>query len=275
MSGNAEEKLVVGKNLGSFSGDRIVIGDDTPGTQPGLVLGKDTNNRAWLLWDVDNAFMAMGYRASGVQYNNQLTFQNGNVGIKTDNPSADFAVNGSICYTGSIGACSDFRYKRDIHTLSNALDKVSLLRGVTFEWKQTEYPEMNFPDQEQIGLVAQEVKEVVPQVVSETDDGYYNVDYSKLTALLVEAVKELKAENEELRARIDKLDENTRYIVKVASVIGRNFFYKILFSNISHVKGPVSHNNPGCQSRLKQSRYHLNHRPIRKNDLMANYYQPQ
>jgi len=115
-------------------------------------------------------------------------------------------VVGDICYTGSIGACSDIRYKRNIHILGNALNRVNQLRGVSFEWKQDEYPDLKFSDNEQIGLVAQEVKDVVPQLVSETDDGYYNVDYSKLTALLVEAVKELKAENEKLRSRIDRLE---------------------------------------------------------------------
>lgn len=200
------EKLVVGKNLGTYNGNRIVIGDDTPGTYTGLVMGEDDNNRGWLLWDIDNDFVALGYKADGTQYNDRITLSNGNVGIKTDNPSTDLAVNGSICYTGSIGACSDLRYKRDVRTLEHALDKVTRLRGVSFDWKQNDYPEMNFPDQEQIGLIAQEVKEVVPQVVSETNDGYYNVDYSKLTALLVEAVKDLKAENEELRARIDELE---------------------------------------------------------------------
>ncbi len=201
------EKFVVGKNLGSFYGDRIVVGDDNPGTLTGLVFGEDNSNRGWMLWNVDDNYVNIGYKANGSTYDDRISFKNGNVGVKTANPSADFAVSGSICYTGSIGACSDARYKRDIHTLDHALDKVVRLRGVSFQWKQDDYPEKNFPDNEQIGLIAQEVKDVVPQVVSETNDGYYNVDYTKLTALLVEAVKELKAENEQLRARIDAMEK--------------------------------------------------------------------
>ena len=58
MSGEgAEEALVVGNNLGSFSGDRVVIGDNRAGVQTGLVIGKDANNRGWSLWDVDDNYL--------------------------------------------------------------------------------------------------------------------------------------------------------------------------------------------------------------------------
>lgn len=127
------------------------------------------------------------------------------VGIGTDIPSATLHVAGDICYTGSIGACSDARYKKDIVALSGALEKVCRLRGISFNWRCDEFPENRFSDEEQVGLVAQEVKEVFPQVVSQTDNGYYNIDYAKLTPLLVEAIKELKVQNEELKASNEEL----------------------------------------------------------------------
>jgi hypothetical protein len=203
----AGEPLVVGKDLGSWAGDRIVVGDDTPGEYTGLVMGEDHTTRAHLTWNIDDNFLGMGIEEGGTHYRNILVLRDGMVGINTTSPSTDLHVNGDICYTGSIGACSDIRYKRNVHTLEHALDKISCLRGVSFEWKRDEYPGSKFGDDEQIGLIAQEVKEIVPQIVNETGDGYYNVDYSKLTALLVEAVKELKKENELLKARLEKIEK--------------------------------------------------------------------
>jgi hypothetical protein len=128
------------------------------------------------------------------------------VGIGTTSPSQELHVEGSICYTGSIGACSDARYKTDVNSLDNALDRVSRLRGVSFNWKKDQFPQHKFSEKEQVGLIAQEVKDVVPQVVSEDGDGYYNVDYTKLTPLLIEAIKELKDQNQKLQQRIEKLE---------------------------------------------------------------------
>ena len=117
---------------------------------------------------------------------------------------------GKLCATGTIGACSDLRYKKNIYSLMGSLDKVSRLRGVTYDWKNDEFPDKNFPATNQIGLIAQEVKEVVPEVVSEDRDGYMAVDYARLTALLVEAVKELKAQNETLSKRIEALEQQPK-----------------------------------------------------------------
>jgi hypothetical protein len=128
------------------------------------------------------------------------------LGIGTIDPSAELHVVGDICYTGTIGTCSDLRYKTDIQKIEHALDKVAELRGVTFNWKRNQYPDHKFSEREQVGLIAQEVEEVLPQVVSEDNDGYYNIDYSKIAPLLIEAIKELKAENDELKKRIQKIE---------------------------------------------------------------------
>ncbi len=128
------------------------------------------------------------------------------MGIGTMAPTEELHVVGDICYTGSIGACSDVRYKKDIKTLGNALDRVSRLRGVSFNWKKDEFPQNKFSPESQVGLIAQEVIEVFPEVVSEDNKGYYNIDYTKITPLLIEAIKELKSENERLKSRIEKLE---------------------------------------------------------------------
>ncbi len=93
-----------------------------------------------------------------------------------------------------------FILKDNVHPVENALDKVTHLRGVHFEWKDRTYGEGP-----QIGVIGQEVEQIFPEVVSTDDKGYKSVAYGKLVGVLVEAMKELKAENETLRARVDAL----------------------------------------------------------------------
>ena len=106
-------------------------------------------------------------------------------------------VTGTIRATADIIAyySSDYRLKNNIKQIDNALDKVSQIRGVEFDWneKQSVY------EGHDIGVVAQEVEKVAPEIVVTRDDGYKAVNYQKLTALLIEAVKELKEEIKELK----------------------------------------------------------------------------
>ena len=87
---------------------------------------------------------------------------------------------------------------------------VSALQGVSYEWKTKQYEDLAFKEGRQIGLVAQDVEKVLPELVSEDSKGYKAVSYAKLTAVLVEAVKELKNENQKQQAEIEEL----RMIIK-------------------------------------------------------------
>ena len=99
-------------------------------------------------------------------------------------------VNGDIAYTGSIYDVSDKRYKKNIKTINNALLKVEKIRGVTFNFRINEFKKLNFPKGMQYGFIAQEIKEVVPDLVSKDDNGYYSVNYVKMVPILTEAIKE-------------------------------------------------------------------------------------
>ena len=105
-------------------------------------------------------------------------------------------VTGQIRATGDVTAfySSDIRYKDNIKVIDNAVDKVSQIRGVEFDWNDKSDWEGH-----DIGVIAQEVEKVVPEIVIERDNGYKAVNYQKLTALLIEAVKELKEEIKELK----------------------------------------------------------------------------
>jgi hypothetical protein len=116
---------------------------------------------------------------------------------------------GDIFTTGSYLTSSDARFKENVEPLTDSLNKVLKLRGVQFNWKQDEYPEHNFSEERQVGFIAQEVAEVLPEVVNKSNDeeGFYSVSYGRIVPVLVEAIKELKAENESLKT---KLTEETQ-----------------------------------------------------------------
>jgi len=118
----------------------------------------------------------------------------GNVGVGMTNPSYKLDVNGVI--RGSNVTPSDIRLKENIELIDNALEKVSQLRGVYFNWKDKASGENR-----NIGLIAQEVEKTFPEVVSEDQKGYKSINYGEIVAALVEAVKELKAQNSELEAK--------------------------------------------------------------------------
>jgi hypothetical protein len=115
--------------------------------------------------------------------------------------------NGNGGYTGSWAHLSDARLKQDVATLGEALDRVLTLRGVSFTWRRDEFPEKRLSPGPQIGFIAQEVEPVLPEVVTTGPDGFKAVDYSMLTPVLVEAIKEQQTIIEAQRARLDSLAE--------------------------------------------------------------------
>jgi hypothetical protein len=124
----------------------------------------------------------------------------GNLDMRLEN-DGDLHVDGNVVAYST--TTSDERLKKDIVKIDNALDKVSQLSGYTFEYKAD--------GKKSAGVIAQEVEKVMPSAVSETalpvkmgeDDKteYKTVQYDQLHGLMIEAIKELKAEIEELKAR--------------------------------------------------------------------------
>ena len=196
------EPLVVGNDLGTFGGDWIVIGNSEAGKMSGLLVGEDLDSCGWMSWVNNDNCLVLG--AQGVDI---LYLKDAKVGIGTNDPTEELHVVGDICYTGSIGACSDVRYKKDVQTIGDAVETLLQLRGVSYSWRQDEYPEMKFDDQTHLGFVAQEIKDLVPGVVLVDDSGNMSVDYGRITPLLVEAVKGQQEQIKELNAQIADLRE--------------------------------------------------------------------
>jgi Chaperone of endosialidase len=125
------------------------------------------------------------------------------------------AVTGGITATGDITAFySDQRLKTNIVEISNALDKVKAISGITYNSNELAASLGIGDDREHVGVIAQQVQEVLPQVVvpapfdidpillgSKSGENYLTVQYDKLVPLLIQAIKELSAEVEALKAR--------------------------------------------------------------------------
>ena len=168
----------------------------------GILSGTDqANNRSSIIFNADSS---MSLRAGGSN-TRMLVDNNGNIGMGTTAPTQKLHVIGNILASGTITP-SDVRYKKNIEVIDHPLEKIEEIRGVTYELKTDEYPESGFSNEIQTGVIAQEVEAVLPQVVVTDPNGYKAVDYSKMVPLLIEGIKELKKQNEELQEKVKKLE---------------------------------------------------------------------
>jgi hypothetical protein len=104
-------------------------------------------------------------------------------------------LNGDARATGNITAYSDARVKENIVTIDNALEKTLALRGVYYTRTDKE------DKSQKMGVIAQEIQQILPQVVSEDHNGMLSVAYGNIVGILIEAIKELKAEIDELKSQ--------------------------------------------------------------------------
>ncbi len=128
-----------------------------------------------------------GASGSGTNYGVYATASEG-----TTNWAGYF--NGDLAYTGTLSNQSDIRLKENLRPIEDAIDKLVALRGIYFNNVGSE--------QRKVGVIAQEVETVLPEAVTEDAEGYKYVSYPMLTPVLIEAVKELKAENDTLKAEL-------------------------------------------------------------------------
>jgi len=215
---------VIGHNAGSgmlYASYNILIG-----LQSGRILRGQNNtvvgNYAGYSMSNSSGNVLIGNRAGYSETgNDKLYIENSNsttpliggnfatnrVGINRMPTTYTLEVGGTIWANGSsisAGATtwSDARYKTDIRPFENALSTLLQLRGVTYNWKYDEFPGLVFSDGEQIGLIAQEVEKILPQLVTTSPDGYKSLSYEKLSVVLLEGMKEQQKQIEELKALV-------------------------------------------------------------------------
>ena len=136
-------------------------------------------------------------------------FDGGMVGINTSSPSEALHVDGNVLASGSY-ITSDKRFKEDINVLDSPMDRLSKVEGVSYTLKSTLTSRIASNKQSKnrrFGFIAQDLKEVFPDMVVEGENGYLAVNYDAMIPVLVEALKELKKENYELEEAIAERDQ--------------------------------------------------------------------
>jgi hypothetical protein len=194
----------------------LEVYDSTAGLPAATIRVTDTNNNPeiqlqygpinandhWGIFDDqsnNDSFNIWSYNG-GTPGNRLTILQNGNVGINQVAPSEKLDVIGNVKATSFLYS-SDIRLKEVLKPIENALEKIKELNGFEFKWKAD--------GRLDIGLIAQDVEKVVPQVVAtDKNTGLKSVEYGNLNALLIEAVKEQNKKIELLESRLKKLEKN-------------------------------------------------------------------
>ena len=152
---------------------------------------------------VESGDQAIHVRADGwfdIRTSQGIAFQNdGNCYLRRGTRNGVSVVKGSRFEMDDFYIVSDKRRKHDIEKITNAVDIISRLEGKTFK--------LNDSDVSRAGVIAQELKEVLPHLVSEDENGYLAVNYQSLSGYFIEAIKEQQAEIEELKAKYESLEE--------------------------------------------------------------------
>ena len=142
---------------------------------------------------------------------NAAYYNGGRVGVGTSAPAYPLDVVGDINASGSVRAAgvaltSDKRFKKDIKVLNHALEKILSLEGVSYVWRHEEFPEKNFVERRQIGVIAQAVEKVFPELVDTDTKGFKSVSYMGLVAPVIESIKSLYKKVTGVDARVEKLE---------------------------------------------------------------------
>ena len=220
-----------GENITTGSGNTVLgyqAGNNITTGWENIIIGYDIDAPSatgFQQLSIGNLIFGTGLDGTGT------TTSSGNIGIGTSTPGAKLTVAGTVQSTDLLGGAtnlttdangniirdpSDARLKENVETLDGALEKVLALRGVSYEWIDKE----RFGEQVEIGFIAQEVDEVVPEVVTKGGE-YWSLNSKNLVAVVVEAMKEvwakvsgheerlgeLEAENAELKARLDAVEQ--------------------------------------------------------------------
>ncbi len=120
----------------------------------------------------------------------------GSVGIGTTTPSSTCNASAKLCVNGNIYAqttllTSDIKFKKNIKSIENALEKVEKLKSVSYDWRVEEFQDKSFEKGIQYGFIAQEVEKIFPELVSTSDIGTKSLKYNGIIPFTVKAIQEL------------------------------------------------------------------------------------
>ena len=197
-TGTIPGEITLYPTTGSFEGGQINIKKSLVGSTADWIIDQYGTSAAEARLRIFNTTEANGI----------IIKENGFIGMGTSNPTVRLQVAGDII-ANSIAGSSDSRFKTNILPIENPLQKVLKLQGVTFDWKTKEFPNRMFSENRALGFIAQEVEQVIPEVVQteNSTEGFKSVQYDKVVALLVEAIKEQQKQIEQLQQKVKELTD--------------------------------------------------------------------
>ncbi len=119
----------------------------------------------------------------------------------------NLSVAGTVTANGSL-LSSDGRYKKGITNLTNPLNNLLSLRGTAYYFNREAFPSMNFTADKQMGLIAQEVEKIFPELVNTDKEGYKSVNYIGLIPVMIESIREQQKQIDELKKLVQSLINN-------------------------------------------------------------------
>jgi hypothetical protein len=185
---------------GTFTGTSLTIGSATAATNVKLFLNGVASKAAGIEFQQSGVSQwLIGNGIASEDNNFEIYNSNGTMAMKVIKSTnaitfiGNTTITGNLTISGTITENSSLRYKENVETIKYGLDKVLQMRGVTYNKKDNGVKE--------IGVIAEEIYEVLPEVVLKNEEGDIDsVSYSRITAVLIEAIKDLKKEIEDLKA---------------------------------------------------------------------------
>lgn len=207
--------LTVGKADGTSTAAELVLNPSAATNEGGQIVIKKSLNGSTSDWTIDQYGTTAANARLRIFSTSELAGlvikENGYVGLGNFEPTVRLHVTGDII-ANSVAGSSDRRFKTNIRPVENALAKVKALQGVYFNWNQKDFPEKDFGTQNELGFIAQEVEQIVPEIVvkEQSKEEYRSVKYDKLVALLVEAMKEQQKQIEQLQVKVKQLSKKRK-----------------------------------------------------------------
>jgi len=216
--GSDNDWVVSGSNMFSIPTGNIGIGTTSPsekldvagaanlnkGISAGIALKVNGSEALWY----NGTYFSWGFGGTA-------NFFADGIGIGVVDPGTHkLYVNGTAYATRGFWA-SDLRFKKNIKPIDSPIDKISNIRGVSFEWKRSQYQDKGLSDGEHYGVIAQEIEQVLPEIVEEGPNGDKAVSYIELIPILTEAIKEQQKQLEEQHRQIEYLLQRVESLERI------------------------------------------------------------